>query len=112
MNNDFVSECNKDFSVILEYCGEGYRGDYDPSDPCDVQLLRYSVFYEDEDGEEQEHSYCTLIPADTDERELVIIAGKMIERFEAAVERGESIKRVAETLSAVSCKDDIQLAIG
>ena len=107
MHNDFISDHSPNFCVILEYCGEGYRGDYDPSDPCDIQLLRYSVSYEDEGDEEREYSFCTMIPADTDERELVIIAGKMIERFESAIDNGESIKRVAETLSAISCKDDI-----
>ena len=60
--------------------------------------------YEDEDGEEREYSYCTMIPANTDEREIAIIASKMIERFEAAVERAD---RVELSVAGHISKDDV-----
>ena len=50
--------------VEWDYIGEGYNGEYDPSDPNDVQLLRFWVV--DEEGDDvPDCSYCTLLPADT-----------------------------------------------
>jgi hypothetical protein len=34
---------NKNFSITLEYIGEGTDGDYDPEDENDIPLLRYDV---------------------------------------------------------------------
>lgn len=45
--------------------GEGKDGDYDPSDPNDVELLRFDAYFDEEsipDG-----SYCTLMPVNTSE---------------------------------------------
>ena len=49
-----------------ENLGEGFSGDYDPTDPDDVNLLRFSV-YDVATGEQlDDASYCTQMPADTD----------------------------------------------
>ena len=32
-----------DMRVVFEHIGEGYNGDYDPADPTDDELLRFTV---------------------------------------------------------------------
>jgi hypothetical protein len=54
----------KSLKVTFEYIGEGYCGDYDPNNPQDKKLLRFTVWV---DGEQVTNgSYCTLMPVDTD----------------------------------------------
>jgi len=59
------------FRVELESIGEGYNGDFDPADPADVELLRFSVDQRetlDDDWTGVENaSYCTELPADIDD---------------------------------------------
>tara|TARA_Y100000310_G_C20578932_1_gene761966 strand:+ start:833 stop:1198 length:366 start_codon:yes stop_codon:yes gene_type:complete len=59
------------FRVELESIGEGYNGDFDPSDPDDVELLRFSVDQRetlDDDWTGVENSsYCTELPVDIDD---------------------------------------------
>ena len=58
---------NDRFQVLFESIGEGYNGDYDPDDPKDIELLRFTVF-EKKDGEWEpidDCSYCTLFPTNT-----------------------------------------------
>lgn len=59
--------------------GEGYHGDYDPSDPEDDNLLRYYVYIVDPNSDPSREankqaiddaSYCTMIPADTPPEQL------------------------------------------
>lgn len=53
--------------TVIEYAfvelGEGYSGEYDPTDPEDSELLRLDVLV---NGEEVE-SLCTALPVTTDE---------------------------------------------
>jgi len=42
-----------DVRVELEWIGEGYEGDYDPEDPEDVPLLRFTVYRREGDWWEQ-----------------------------------------------------------
>jgi hypothetical protein len=46
--------------------GEGYCGDYDPTLPDDEELLRFDVYWLNDQGEwvfVEDSSYCTLVPA-------------------------------------------------
>jgi hypothetical protein len=46
--------------------GEGWSGDWNPNDPDDEELLRFDVYWKDDDGEwdvPQDCSYCTAFPA-------------------------------------------------
>ncbi len=50
------------YELDWEDIGEGLAGDYNPGDPNDIPLLRFSV---SQDGEQIENgSYCTLVRAD------------------------------------------------
>ena len=51
--------------------GEGFCGDYNPNNPDDEELLRFDIYYrEDENAEWKEvedASYCTFVSVDDDE---------------------------------------------
>lgn len=77
MNNDlmfWISTRRGDLIAEWEYIGEGLCGDYNPDDPDDVKLLRFTVkqFHITSDWggqwrELDDGSYCTQMPLDTDE---------------------------------------------
>lgn len=73
--------------VVWEALGEGLSGDYDPSDPEDRELLRFSCSRLNEDGEWEElpdSSYCTLLPVSQPFRDLVNAGGIIIEAIQSA----------------------------
>jgi hypothetical protein len=81
--------------------GEGRSGDYDPSDPDDVELLRFDVLRREESGEwvaVDDGSYCTQMPADAPIE--VLRAG--LESIAFWMPRRGSVKRAAERLSWIS----------
>lgn len=56
---------SEQFRIELDELGEGLSGDYDPDDPDDAELLRFTVYEKDENGDWQQMddaSYCTLLP--------------------------------------------------
>jgi hypothetical protein len=57
------------FKICWEFIGEGHEGDYNPDDPEDTPLLRFSVDKWNPDTQEyegiQDGSYCTRMPFDT-----------------------------------------------
>lgn len=92
------------YRATWEYIGEGWSGDYDPEDPEDIPLLRFSVdrhvdseFLEWEGMDNA--SYCTRMPIDSNrehlERGLNIVLDEVID----AEENGKSYKRELERLS-------------
>ena len=96
-----------DSTIKVEWdeLGEGLCGDYDPDDPEDIELLRFSVYKMDSVTGEWEPvddaSYCTLMPvtATPEQREFGL---KMImeEVYDALGNPGVfSIKRVCQKLS-------------
>jgi len=51
---------SNNFTLDLEYIGEGYDGDYDASNPEDRQLLRVTVYHKsDPDEPIRNGSFCT-----------------------------------------------------
>jgi hypothetical protein len=81
--------------------GEGNDGDYDPSDPDDVNLLRFDVFRFD--GKEweaiEDGSYCTLVPANTNHAVLREILSHFMDTIYDDVSPHGKAKRVCESLS-------------
>lgn len=79
-----------DKKVQIEYCDEGYNGEFDPNDPEDVPLLRFSCFKLlsewGNDGREYESmdsaSYCTQLPVDTPFAELCDFARKVMDAIQ------------------------------
>jgi len=84
--------------------GEGWCGDYDPTDPDDTPLLRFDVYrlVQTLRGEEWEPmddaSYCTAMPVHTDTMTL----HRGLEAIMEAVYGKDSVKRVCEELSWMS----------
>jgi hypothetical protein len=92
-----------DKRVTWEYIGEGWCGDYDPFDPEDTPLLRFSC---DEriDGEWEgmcDASYCTRMPTDSPKEYLI----RGAEIIHDAIDTTASYKRELEHLSWFCIED-------
>lgn len=91
----------QDIRVVLENIGEGWDGDFDPDDPDDENLLRFSI-YKKENNEwidVDDASYCTQIRYDIDDNLAHEILRYIMRQVKDDVISGVSIKRTAEQLS-------------
>ena len=81
--------------VEWEYIGEGWYGDFDPTDLTDDPLLRFSVSVKDGDEWEyaEDASYCTQNEIDTDPNDLREIGVHIIRAFEECVQEGRGWKQ-------------------
>jgi hypothetical protein len=85
----------------IEWIGEGLDGDYNPGDPNDVPLLRFSV-YKKINGQWEamdDASYCTQLPATITTKKALEAAGQILSLVEDTVLKGGSIKKICEKLS-------------
>jgi hypothetical protein len=88
-----ISLSRGSFTATWEYIGEGWSGDYNPDDPQDTELLRFSVY---QHGEQMDDgSYCTRMPIDSPEWML----RRALDVILNAVETTDSPKRRLELLS-------------
>ena len=92
--------------VIWENIGEGYCGDYDEENSEDENLLRFTV-YVNEDGEWREvddASYCTTVTADTDNRKLMELLNVLMDEFYDVLHYDiyASVKKLGERMSWIS----------
>ena len=73
--NPPIEVLNYGHKLLWTYDGEGYNGDYDPSDPEDTPLLRFTVMAIREAAWEcvEDGSYCTRISVDTEEEALIVL---------------------------------------
>lgn len=96
-----ITSDDGNIKVEWEYIGEGWYGDFDPTDPTDEPLLRFSVQTLEEGEWEYAHdaSYCTMNQIDTDEKDLIEIGRLIVERFAECVEEGRSWKGEMEIAS-------------
>jgi len=87
--------------VEFENIGEGRCGDYDPEDPDDVNLLRFSVYEWGVGGWSavEDASYCTQLPADTSKEILELAAVRIMNKIGHVVRSGDSVKKMCEELS-------------
>ena len=69
--------------LVWEHLGEGQEGDYDPTDPTDQPLLRFSIFWRENESAEWEElgdsSYCTGLVTNTPETKLKAYGEKILE---------------------------------
>ena len=89
--------------VEFEDIGEGLSGDYDPTDPDDQPLLRFTTERRNDAGEWEEvpdGSYCTLLPTDTAHEALARAAEPILDALEQP-----SPKRRLEELSWLQSSD-------
>jgi hypothetical protein len=84
--------------------GEGVDGDYDPTNPEDVALLRFDISrWNGFDWEPvDDASYCTNVPASTDTDTLMTLLQEIMNEVGDDVRGGISIKKKCEGLSWLS----------
>lgn len=106
--------------------GEGWHGDYNPEDPDDTELLRFTVYRFDGDDvllasatadpdladllaheglgwvEVEDASYCTQVPVDTDPAERQRLLEVLMGEFHDLVSHRTSVKKLGERLSWVA----------
>lgn len=88
-----ISVTRNRYTVELEDIGEGISGDYDPDDPTDVALLRFTVLRNGEPMDDA--SYCTNIPASTPENVQIELATFIMDEVYGL----ENVKKLCERLS-------------
>jgi hypothetical protein len=84
--------------------GEGWDGDFDPDDPTDMELLRFSV-YRLENGEwveVEDSSYCTRTPVGTSEAIRQRLLEGLMDEFHDEVVAGHSVKKLGERMSWIN----------
>ena len=94
-----------DLKAEWAYIGEGYNGDYNPSDPDDEELLRFYMYQWDDDRweEVEDSSCCTTIPLMADQAIIEHSLEAIFDRFADALDDPyASVKRLAEELSWIS----------
>ena len=85
--------------VHFEHIGEGYNGDYNPSDPLDEQLVRISAYTVESRLESVEDgSICTQMVA-SHEADYSQQMSKAINDIADKMNANESIKRTMDELS-------------
>lgn len=85
--------------VVLEYIGEGFQGDYDPENPLDEPLVRFTIYQNDEQVEDA--SYCTALSIHTERTLLKDAANTIMKEVYPELEAGNSIKKLCENLSYI-----------
>lgn len=80
------------WSILWEYIGEGYSGDYNPSDPGDRPLLRANLRFKGKDVDNG--SYCTLAHTGTSRQELARVSKLLFNALPATP--SESYKQAIE----------------
>lgn len=73
-----------EFKVTWDWIGEGYHGDYDPSDPEDEALLRFYC-YRKNNGQWEEidfTSYCTRVSRTTPPETLKVLSKPIFSALE------------------------------
>jgi len=87
--------------VELEDIGEGWSGDYDPEDPEDEALLRFSVLRRQGSDWESldDASYCTRLRADLPEADQRKALEILMDQVYEPAKDGNSIKKLCERLS-------------
>ena len=84
-------------TVQFENLDEGYCGDYDPDNPEDENLLRFTVYLNGVEVEDA--SYCTQITADTDPEIVKQAAARILNEVYEPLTHGYSVKKLCEGLS-------------
>lgn len=100
-NFDPVCAYDGPIQVELEYIGEGISGDYNPDDPNDVRLLRFTVTNKDrQDEPSDENSFCTgHLTVDLPRAVLERAAAQILAAVKSDFIAGRSIRRKCADLT-------------
>lgn len=109
-----IRATGKTVRIILSWIGEGWKGDYEETDPKDTPLMRMDVMRlgkhggdadDDEWGVVRNGSFCTQVDARTPKIELGEIASKTVALLDG-LPTDQNISAV-EILSWITAADDI-----
>ena len=94
------------FRLVWEHIGEGTWGDYDPLDPGDERLLRFTIERRTNEPEPlweweamEDSSYCTANSVETESKDLVNLGKIILDDFLDCYNNGESWRRTMEAAS-------------
>lgn len=89
-----------DVKVELEWIGEGRNGYYDPNDPLDEKLLRFTVYRYDIPVD----SYCTLLPLNSSNFVKLKAVEFIKKKYQTAFDYEEwiSVRQLGKDLSWIS----------
>ena len=94
--------------IDLDHIGEGYMEDYDPDDPTDEPLLRFSGYIWDETTSEWRDpgkaSYCTELSANLPTEAQVKALDYLLDRLGPLLATDEH-RRIADILSTTTWQD-------
>ncbi len=102
---------HSDYMLEWEYIGEGFSGDYDPDDPTDEPLLRFTVYKRVKDmgavewEQVDDCSYCTQNNTSTPLDKLVEMGSRILSELEPKLEAGEGVRGAAGALSWIEPED-------
>lgn len=91
--------------------GEGWSGDWNPDDPDDEELLRFDVYWLDDNGEwvdPGDVSYCTGFPASATAEQREKGLRILMDAFYEPMMAGYSGKKIGERMSWI-CLEDLDL---
>lgn len=95
-----IYERNK-VRVELHSIGEGLNGDFDPTDPEDIELLRFDVYRQEYGGWEpvDDASYCTKLPASSSSAIKFMVVDFIYHAIAEEVRAGLPVSRKCQDLS-------------
>lgn len=90
------------FRIEISYAGEGLSGDYEPSDPDDRPLLRFTISRLASDGEwdtDDDASFCSSLSARLSREKIEHAAGLALDFLQRNDSAGKSLRRLGGELS-------------
>ena len=94
----YIELVEGEYRVSWVNLDEGYNGDYDPEDEEDENLLRFDVEVLTKDEWESKCSYCTFVPANSEESVLQEKLRKIMDAIKSVPK--SRIKKVCEKLTS------------
>ena len=93
--------------VDIDYIGEGWSGDYDPEDPEDEPLVRFSCFKQEKGEwvELDDASYCTRVSKFEKQSVFEKLASAVMRELDRAASGGSNPKRAMEQMSWVTAEE-------
>ena len=88
-----------DVTVTLTHIGEGYDGDYDPSDPEDAPLYRVDITRDGVEYETDGGSWCTCIVATEVNADYDDIVKRIAQYAYKRRVKGDSLDHIAQSVS-------------
>lgn len=97
-----------DVLVQFYHSGEGYEDDFDPSNPDDRPLYRFSIAHKNQDDAWEwidKATYCTEIPCEFEGEVVQSFARQLLDLVYNPLSMGQDIRAICETASEWTADD-------